>query len=178
VSIAGGVDELGRAGTESVRISWDDVLRWQPEVLVIMPCGYNLKQVIDQSAKLFDYPGWSDLPAVKTNRVFAVDANSYFARPGPRVVEGTQLLAHLFHPELFSWRESVRAYHRFQFSLVEGRDYYWEGKLMVFTARYLRARGYCCDSGCRHCPYSLGGGLNKEKQSTDTQITQIKDLKS
>src|SRR5262249_37323344 len=61
VSIAGGVDELGRVGSDSVRISWDDVLRWQPEVLVIMPCGFNLKQVVEQSSRLFQYPGWSEL---------------------------------------------------------------------------------------------------------------------
>jgi len=163
VSIAGGVDELGRVGSDSVRISWDDVLRWQPEVLVIMPCGFNLKQVVEQSSRLFQYPGWSELPAVQTNRVFAVDANSYFARPGPRVVDGTELLAHLFHPEVFSWPSSVVAYHRFQFSLVEGVDYYWEGGLMVFTARYLRARGYCCDSGCRHCPYARSGAAKERK---------------
>jgi iron complex transport system substrate-binding protein len=153
VRIAGGVDDLGRLGVDSVRISWDEVLRWQPEVIVIMPCGFNLKQVVEQSTKLFIYPGWASLPAVQNNRVYAVDANAYFARPGPRVVEGAELLAHLFHPELFSWPESVVAYHRFKFSLVEDVDYYWEGAAMVFTAHYLRARGYCCESGCRHCPY-------------------------
>jgi iron complex transport system substrate-binding protein len=156
VKIAGGIDELGRECADSVRISWDEVLAWQPEVIVLMPCGFNLSQVIEQSEKLFNYSGWSTLPAVKQNRVYAVDANSYFARPGPRVVEGTELLAHLIHPERFSWTSSQPAYHRFQFSLIEGEDYYWEGPAMVFTAGYLLRRGYCCDSGCRHCPYTKG----------------------
>lgn len=153
VKIAGGVDELGREGTDSARVSWDQVLEWQPEVLVVMPCGFNLSQVIEQCARLFDYPGWSTLPAVQHNRVYAVDANAYFARPGPRVVEGTELLAHLIHPDRFSWTSSATAYRVFQFSLTEGVDYYWEGPAMVFTAGYLLRRGYCCQSGCRHCPY-------------------------
>ena len=153
VRIAGGLDDLGRAESDSVRISWDDVRQWQPEVIVIMPCGFNLTQVVKQSTLLFNYPGWTELPAVRSNRVYAVDANSYFARPGPRVVEGTELLAHLFHPELFAWPESRTAYHQFRFSLVEGIDYYKEGEAFVFTGHYLRSRGYCCHSGCRHCPY-------------------------
>jgi len=162
VRIAGGIDRLGRQGADSVRISWEAVLEWQPEVLVLMPCGFNLPQVIEQSARLFAYPGWSSLPAVSQNRVYAVDANSYFARPGPRVVEGTELLAHLIHPELFDWSSSAPAYHRFQFSLTEGKDYYWEGTAMVFTAEYLSRRGYCCESGCRHCPYGFLDSKLKE----------------
>src|SRR6185312_9727648 len=103
IEIAGGVDRLGCKGGNSTRVSWDDVLQWAPEVLVIAPCGFNLEQVLEQVQPLLDRPGWSELPAVRSGRVFAVDANSYFARPGPRVVEGTELLAHLFHPEVFEW---------------------------------------------------------------------------
>jgi len=112
VRIAGGSDTLGNEGADSVRIPWERVLEWQPEVLVIMPCGFNLAQVVEQTPMLFDYPGWSELPAVRDDRVYAVDANSYFARPGPRVVEGTELLAHLFHPNLFSWSASNQAYQK------------------------------------------------------------------
>jgi iron complex transport system substrate-binding protein len=114
VRIAGGVDELAREGGDSVRISWEDVLEWMPEVLIITPCGFNLTQVIEQSSKLFAYPRWSSLPAVLDGRVYAVDANSYFARPGPRVVDGTELLAHLIHPDLFSWNGSRDAYQRLE----------------------------------------------------------------
>jgi len=103
VRIAGGADELGRTGTDSVRITWEDVLHWAPEVLIVMPCGLHMEKAAEQAERLFDYPGWSDLPAVRDGRVYAVDANAYFARPGPRVVEGTELLAHLLHPNLFEW---------------------------------------------------------------------------
>jgi iron complex transport system substrate-binding protein len=95
---------------------------------------------------------------VRNGRVYAVDANSHFARPGPRVVEGTELLAHLIHPESFGWDGPADAYQKvdvslLQGSLEEGKDYYQDGAAMVFTESYLQRRGYCCDSGCRHCPY-------------------------
>ena len=115
VKIAGGLDALSKAGADSVRIPWDDVVEWKPEVLVVTPCGFNLEQTIQQSRRLFAYPRWSTLPAVRNGRVFAVDANSYFARPGPRVVDGTELLAHLIHPELFSWKGPTSAYQRLEF---------------------------------------------------------------
>jgi len=115
VKIAGGLDALSKAGEDSVRIPWDDVVEWKPEVLIVTPCGFDLEQTIEQSRQLFTYPGWSTLPAVRDGRVYAVDANSYFARPGPRVVDGTELLAHLIHPELFSWKGPNNAYQRLEF---------------------------------------------------------------
>jgi iron complex transport system substrate-binding protein len=112
VALAGGVDQLGRAGADSVRIPWNDVLEWAPEVLIVTPCGFNLDKVIELTSSLFDYPGWSDLPAVRNDRVYAVDANSYFARPSLRVVDGTELLAHLIHPDLFAWQGPASAFKR------------------------------------------------------------------
>ena len=98
-----------------------------------------------------------DLPAVKNHCVFAVDANSFFARPGPRVVEGAELLAHLIHPELSDHTHSG-SFQRIDIDLLrgvllEGKDYNLENGAMVFTSSYLERRGYCCDSGCRNCPY-------------------------
>jgi iron complex transport system substrate-binding protein len=112
VRIAGGFDKLGREGTDSVRIKWSDVLEWRPEVLIVMPCGFALEKAAEQARQLTTYPGWGDLPAVRDGRVYAVDANSYFARPGPRVVEGTELLAHLLHPDLFEWKGPAGAFRR------------------------------------------------------------------
>ncbi len=116
VEIAGGVDALARKGTDSVRIPWNNVLEWAPEILIITPCGFNLDKVIEQTPQLFNNPGWSELPAVRNGQVYAVDANSYFARPGPRVVDGTELLAHLIHPELFQWEGPQEAFRRIEFS--------------------------------------------------------------
>jgi iron complex transport system substrate-binding protein len=110
VRIAGGIDKLGREGADSVRIAWKDVLQWRPEILIVMPCGFGLEKAAEQAQQLSAYPGWADLPAVRARRVYAVDANSYFARPGPRIVEGTELLAHLLHPDLFEWKGSAGAF--------------------------------------------------------------------
>lgn len=113
VELAGGRDELAREGAYSVRIAWEDVLQWAPEILVVMPCGLDLNKTVAQAQQLLAYPGWSDLPAVRAGRVYAVDANAYFARPGPRVVEGTELLAHIIHPGLFAWNGGAGAFCAF-----------------------------------------------------------------
>ncbi len=120
VEIAGGVDGLSRRGTDSVRIAWADVVHWAPEILVIMPCGFHLKQAVGQAAQLAALPGWAELPAVRAGRVYAADANSYFARPGPRLVDGVELLAHLFHPDLAAWRGPREAFQRIGSSPLHG----------------------------------------------------------
>jgi len=112
VEIAGGVDELARKGTDSVRIKWDDVRKYAPEILILSPCGFHLAQALEQISILKSLPGWAEIPAVRNRKVFCADANSYFARPGPRVVEGTELLAHLIHPELFDWNGPTNAFQR------------------------------------------------------------------
>jgi iron complex transport system substrate-binding protein len=112
IALAGGRDRLARRGTDSVRIAWDEVRLWAPEVLVVMPCGYDLAQATALAARLADYPGWDELPAVRAGRVHVVDANSYFARPALRVVEGTELLAHLFHPQHCDWTGPPDAFRR------------------------------------------------------------------
>ena len=103
VELAGGIDALSRKGGDSIRVSWQEVVDWAPEVLIISPCGFSLFDAAQQVPQLATRPGWTDLPAVKRNRVYAVDANSYFARPGPRVIAGVELLAHLIHADLCKW---------------------------------------------------------------------------
>ncbi len=110
VRIAGGIDSVGREGTDSVRVSWREVLDFAPDVLVVMPCGFHLADARKQAAMLPAMLGYRDIPAVKNGRVFVVDASSYFARPGPRVVDGTELLAHLIHPELCDWTGPADAF--------------------------------------------------------------------
>jgi iron complex transport system substrate-binding protein len=112
VRIAGGVDGLGQERGDSIRIEWREVMAWQPEVMIITPCGYDLEKTIEVSRVLCEFDSWRDLPAVQSGRVYAVDSNSYFARPGPRVVDGTELLAHLIHPALFDWNGDVTAFQQ------------------------------------------------------------------
>ncbi len=101
---AGGFDLLGREGNESIRIAWEAVVRAEPDILVVMPCGLGLENSASVAEQLLpELPDWRRLPAVRSERVFAVDANAYFARPGPRVIDGIALLAHLFHPDRVPW---------------------------------------------------------------------------
>lgn len=103
IALAGGRDALGRAGGDSVRIEWSDVSGQSPEIVVVSPCGYRL----EESVKLA-----TQLPQVPTAETYAVDANAYFARPGPRVAEGVELLAHLFHPDRVGWEPSFQPWAR------------------------------------------------------------------
>ncbi|HUQ18620.1 MAG TPA: cobalamin-binding protein [Gemmatimonadaceae bacterium] len=94
IESAGGHDPLGRAGEDSMRISWDEVASASPDMVIVSPCGYRLEDSVNLARTL----------AVELDaRVVAVDANAYFARPGPRVAEAIELLAHLFHPDRVSW---------------------------------------------------------------------------
>jgi iron complex transport system substrate-binding protein len=103
ISIAGGDDPLGRPGADSVRMTWDDVRAAKPEMIVVAPCGFNLDGAIEMA---------SGMPAVDGATIYAVDANAYFARPGPRIAEGVELLAHLFHPEQVPWPHDHRPWRR------------------------------------------------------------------
>jgi iron complex transport system substrate-binding protein len=96
---AGGVDALARRGGDSVRVSWDQVGSWAPEVLIVSPCGAHLETAVVQTRELLQQTRWSEIPAVQDGEVYAVDASSYFARPGPRVFDGIEVLAHILHPD-------------------------------------------------------------------------------
>lgn len=77
---AGGEDRNARAGKDSVRIPWEDVVAGQPEVVIVSPCGFRLEQAVEQAKLLMQRPGFMDLPAAKQNRVYAVDANAHYSR--------------------------------------------------------------------------------------------------
>jgi iron complex transport system substrate-binding protein len=102
VALAGGRDLLGRAAHPSFTVTWDDVRQARPEVLVLMPCGYDLAGSRAMAAVLSQVPGSTEIPAVASGRVYAVDASSYFSRPGPRLVTGLELLAAALHPAAVS----------------------------------------------------------------------------
>lgn len=97
VERAGGIDVLGQAAKPSFRGEWDAVMAAQPEVVVVMPCGYSLTSAQEELHNLALPAGWSDLPAVKSGRVFVVEASGYFSRPGPRLPAGLAVLADAIH---------------------------------------------------------------------------------
>jgi iron complex transport system substrate-binding protein len=100
VQIAGGSDILGAAGEPSVKVEWDAVIASRPEILILMPCGFDLDRAVYESSLLRNCAGWQTLPAVKDGRVFAVSGADYFSRPGPRLIDGLEILSQLLHPEL------------------------------------------------------------------------------
>jgi iron complex transport system substrate-binding protein len=93
VELAGGEPVLATAGEKSVRITWEQVLAADPEVIVVMPCGYHLAETLEQFRALSLPPEWAGLTAVKRGEVYAVDGTAYFSRPGPRLVDGLEILA-------------------------------------------------------------------------------------
>ena len=99
VAIAGGEDALGRPGEASTVVAWEDIVAYAPEVLVMMPCGFNQGQAAAKVAELSARLGWADLPAVRERRVYAVDGSAYFSRPGPRLIDGIELLTAIFHQD-------------------------------------------------------------------------------
>ncbi len=101
VRLAGGIDNLGHDGRPSTVIEWKQVVEYSPEVLVIMPCGYKVPRSLAEVDRLASKPGWYSLPAAREGRVYIVDSPAYFSRPGPRIVNGLEILAQVIHPELF-----------------------------------------------------------------------------
>lgn len=97
IELAGGIDPFGRAEMPSKRLTWEEVAASAPEVAIVAPCGFHTGRCAEEAAALQRLPGWSAIPAVRNRRVYAVDADSYFARPGPRITDGIELLAHLLH---------------------------------------------------------------------------------
>ena len=96
VALAGGREVLGQAGAPSHRVEWNDLENSRPDILILMPCGFSALQAGEEYARMHSRWPWDVLPAVQSGRVFAVDANAYFSRPGPRLFRGLEILADLF----------------------------------------------------------------------------------
>jgi iron complex transport system substrate-binding protein len=94
IELAGGEDVLGLPGEPSLTVPWETVAAAQPEVVVVMPCGYNAQRAAEEASTFAE-----QLAALGARRVVAVDASSYFSRPGPRLTDGVELLAHILHPD-------------------------------------------------------------------------------
>ena len=101
--IAGGNDLFGIAGKHSPWIEWDEILKADPEIIVVMPCGFDIKRTISEMGPLLKNPNWKKLKAVQNDQVFLTDGNQYFNRPGPRVVESAEIFCEILHPKHFSY---------------------------------------------------------------------------
>jgi len=92
IDLAGGVDPLGRLGKDSYRMEWDQVLRVDPDVVLVMPCGHNLERSVEEYHATQFPEAWKQVKAVRNGRVYAVNASAYFSRPGPRLVTGLEIM--------------------------------------------------------------------------------------
>lgn len=104
VAAAGGTDVLAQAGAASHRLEWDALAAASPDVIVLMPCGFTVARTKTELGSLTNHPEWKRLPAVRRGEVYLVDALSYFSRPGPRLIDGVEQLAAIFHPACFNHR--------------------------------------------------------------------------
>src|SRR5713101_713075 len=121
VDYAGGVEGLGRLGKPSHRIGWDEVVEYQPEIVVLSPCGFDANQVMEEAHVLASYQEWEKIPAFQSSRIYAVNASAYFSRSGPRVVDGLEILAHIIHPNLFPENPHPEAVRMVPKELVLGK---------------------------------------------------------
>ena len=101
VELAGGENCFGDKETGSFRLEWPAIVESQPEVIVFMPCGFEVKRALQDVPIMTAMEGWADLPAVRNNRVYAIDASAYTSRSGPRLIKGLEILAEMIHPEIF-----------------------------------------------------------------------------
>jgi iron complex transport system substrate-binding protein len=110
VVLAGGVDVLGEAGKHARWISWKELCEKDPDIIVVMPCGFGIERSRQDIAVLTQQPEWRQMKAVRAGRVYVVDGNQYFNRPGPRLLESLEILAELFHPSLFRFGRQGQAW--------------------------------------------------------------------
>lgn len=101
VEIAGGRDDLAVPHRPSRRIEWNRVLDFAPEIIVLTCCGFNLERCEREGEILTEFEGARELPAARSGRIYATDGSAYFSRPGPRMIESLDILAHLIHPDIF-----------------------------------------------------------------------------
>jgi iron complex transport system substrate-binding protein len=106
IHIAGGYDGIGRYREPSIEVSWEDIRQYDPEIIILMPCGYHLDDTVRAFRQTERDPEWNLLSAVRNDRVYAVDGSSYFNRPGPRIVDGVEILAEILQPQRFPRKKS------------------------------------------------------------------------
>lgn len=98
VELAGGIDLLGAPGQPSSTQSWETIVAAKPDVLFIACCGFRIDRALEDVRKMSDSAEWQKLPAVQNGRVYVADGNAYFSCPGPRLIDGLEIMAHAFHP--------------------------------------------------------------------------------
>ncbi len=101
VEIAGGINGISLVGEQSRRMQIEEISKFNPDIIVLMPCGFDVNRTIQEYEKLQESQKWNLIPAVKQGEVYAVNANEYFSKPGPRTVTGVEILSKIIHPDTF-----------------------------------------------------------------------------
>jgi iron complex transport system substrate-binding protein len=104
VEAAGGIDTLAHAGAASHTLDWDRLAAAEADIILLMPCGFTIARTRTELTTITGHPRWKTLPAVQRGAVYLVDALSYFSRPGPRLIDGVEQLAAIFHPSCYADR--------------------------------------------------------------------------
>ncbi|MDT7043528.1 cobalamin-binding protein [Candidatus Nitronereus thalassa] len=112
INYAGGQNVFGQAGEHAPWITWESVQQEDPDILLLLPCGFSIARTRKEIHLLTDRPGWKDLKAVQQKKVFLTDGNQYFNRPGPRLVDSIEVLAEIFHPNMFTFGYEGRGWER------------------------------------------------------------------
>ena len=102
IEMAGGINCFGDKEKGSFKLEWVEVVGSKPDVIILMPCGFDVKRALEDVPLLAKQEGWASLPAVINNRVYVIDAGAYTSRSGPRLVDGLEIMAEMIHPEIFS----------------------------------------------------------------------------
>lgn len=114
VAMAGGVNLFGEAGKHSPWMTWDELANRDPEVILALPCGFDIPRTQSEMHILASKPEWTKLRAVRDRRVYLLDGNQYFNRPGPRLAESLEILAEILHPDAFHFGHERSGWLRYQ----------------------------------------------------------------
>src|SRR5579872_869883 len=101
VEIAGGINGISSTGDQSRRMELNEAVKFDPDIIILMPCGFDVKRTLQEYEKIADKEKWRSMRAVKQGEVYAVNANEYFSKPGPRTIIGLEILAKIIHPDTF-----------------------------------------------------------------------------
>ncbi|MDH3677471.1 MAG: cobalamin-binding protein [Nitrosopumilus sp.] len=102
IEIAGGINLISKKGEHSRKMSFEEIIKSDPDIVIVMPCGFSAKRTIEEYNQILrNDQDWNNLKAVKNNKIFAVDANSYFSKPSLRIITGLEILAKIIQPEYF-----------------------------------------------------------------------------
>ena len=113
VNIAGGNSILTVDGEHSPFIDFDEIILADPEILILMPCGFSIERTLREMDLMLNLPGWNNLSAVKNNRIYIADGNQFFNRPGPRIVDSIEILAEIINPKQFFFGYEGQGWIRF-----------------------------------------------------------------